>query len=512
MSFPSSVRVLGGTLGALLLTLPVSGWAQNHTSEEETRGQSAQRIQQQAQELKGRHTTDPDQGEMPSPEDPAPADIRAMRAMDDRILSRLSNRSRRYYERKMRQATVLFFDNNYQLALPLFKQIAARVKPQSLLYMYGLAAYRTNQSDLAIKNFQTMLKRDAQLHRVRMDLALAYIQKGDKEKAKLELARALEADMPADIRDRADSLLALLEGRFKRKKFSMALRLNTGIQYDDNINARSDDLPSTMAGTIKYYGSAVPVNVSADTLYFMGDKDKLSNLAWRTQLSGYHIDYFDTNDFDFSQAQFLSGPEYHGEKFRLRVPASIAHRQYGHKTLSNLWSVNPDITFSLLEGVDFKLGYKLDDETYVQSDSRNQTHTTHSVSGGPSWRLNSDRLQVLSLNGGYSTRDAETGQFSYDDWSIGPSYFTRFEPEIDLYLSAKYLDREYEGNTSTGLITVPAIREDDRYSATAMLSKTFNERYTLSATYSYINNDSNTSIYDYDKHVVGMNFGLTWNK
>ena len=495
------VRSLAGTLGVALLTMPTAGWSQ----EEDLRTPSINQIQTDARELRDRHAASRDgvQGGT----DPAPDEIQAINAMDRKILDALSAAQRRYYENRMRDATVLFFDNNYQLALPLFREIAARVKPLGLLYMYGLAAYRAGMPDLAITNFQTMLTRDARLHRVRMDLALAYIQKGDREQAKLELARALESDLPGHFREQVESLLARLDG--KPKKFSASLRLSGGIQYDGNISARTDELPAALAGTKKYYGLAFPINLSADTLYFLGPKDDPGNIAWRTQLGYYRIDYNRVSAFDFSQLQLASGPEYFGEGFRLRAPVSITHRQYEHDSLSNLWSFNPDATFQVRDRLDFKIGYGLERENYIQDASRGQTHTTHGLTGTPSWRLNSERLQIVALEGGISDRDAKAAMSSYQDWSLAPSYFTMFNPDISLYLQAKYLDRRYEGNAS--LAGAPEQREDGRFSLTAMVSRPFMEDYTLSATYNYTRNQSNTSIYDYDKAVFGINLGYIWN-
>ena len=423
---------------------------------------------------------------------------------DQKRIEKLSPADLKQFESKLRKATALFFDHHYRLAIPLFEEIATRVDTLDVLRMYGLAAYRSGFSDLAIAKFQTLLERQPTQHKIRIELALAFLQKGDIDSAEKTLSEALAVNPPKEIQDQIDRLLATIKRR--DKQFFALLRASVGVQYDDNISAQTDDLPVGFTETSQLKGLAYPLAASVDTLFDF----RKSGLVWRNQLSLYRIDYDDRQAFDFSQVDVRTGLERRLENLHLSMPVGFIHREYGHDSLSNGWYLAPEGRYSLQEGVDLKVAYRMDNETYTQDSSFNQDHTTHAIAVGPSWRLPGERLKTLSLMAGLSSRNAEGADYSYDDWKISPSYFGRFGPEMDAFVQAEYLDRRYDGNSvpATIFVGAPDYRADKRFSLMVVLSKTFGEIYSISPSFTYLRNDSNTAIYDYDKHVIGLNFGV----
>ncbi len=60
-------------------------------------------------------------------------DISAIKSLSSTELAKLNL--------KLRRAMALYYDNSYQLALPLFQQIAASIETQDVLYWLGKTAY-----------------------------------------------------------------------------------------------------------------------------------------------------------------------------------------------------------------------------------------------------------------------------------------------------------------------------------------------------------------------------------
>ena len=409
---------------------------------------------------------------------------------------------------KLREAMSLYYDNAYHLALPLFRDIAARVDTLDILYWYGTTAWRSGQSDLAIIKFQTMLDRHPELHYVRLDLALAYLQKGDHETAKAELQKVLDSGSSEVDQEKIARVMEGIERMDKR--FFVSLRFSGGVQVDDNINAQPDDAISDFTAE-KVDGVGVPLSASVDLLYDFGKKQ---DWIWRNRLSLYQLDHNDSSIFDYFQVDFRTGPEYSGKvdgkAVRLKMPVGVVDRRFGHSGLSDSWYLSPEASYSPIENLDLKLAYRFEDESFDTSGLQN--NFTNTLSFGPSWIMQSpgsDRLGVVSLQVGYANREAVGNQYSYEQGTIGPSWFQRHDFwGLESFVSARYQDRSYEGNSLVAGISTPTERQDRQWEASAMLSKTIQKKYSVSASYGYAVNDSNDARFDYDKSVFGVNLGV----
>ena len=75
---------------------------------------------------------------------------------------------------------------------------------------------------------------------------------------------------------------------------------------------------------------------------------------------------------------------------------------------------------------------------------------------------------------------------------------------MEFFIRYKYTDLDYED---------PAIlwindRKDDRNNIYAVLSQNFWKHYFASVYFNWIDNDSNTAVYDYNKTICGMSMGF----
>ncbi|MBF0370200.1 MAG: DUF560 domain-containing protein [Magnetococcales bacterium] len=428
-------------------------------------------------------------------------------AMDDQDLeaiNHLSSAQLGQFNRKLRQAMALYYDNAYPLALPLFRELAAQVPTLDILYWYGLTALRSQQPDLAVTKFQAMLDRNPDLHQVRLEKASALMQLGELERARGELEMILAANPSDGVRMQAEKTLSQMAGVDKR--FYANLRLAMGVQYDSNINVRSDDLP-TVLDTPQEKGLGFPVTATVDLLLDVGEKEKW---AWRNRLNIYRIDYDGLAAFDYSQFDLATGLEYFATNHHLKLPAGLITRHYGHDDLSDAWYLAPEVNWALNDRLNLKVGYRFEEESFDDTANQDQDNHSHTFSLTPIWQLDTPQPQVISLLGNHTRKDAQTSQFTYDAWGIAPTWFAHFEElGVDTYLQAKLSYRAYEGNAVNVTGTdFPDEREDRRMGVTAMVNKTFDETYMVSASYSFVSNDSNTTIYDYDKSVFGLNFGV----
>jgi FimV-like protein len=448
-------------------------------------------------------------------EQPADAPQSTSRAAASRIQKPIPRDELEALNQKLREAMALYYDRSYRLALPIFKEIALRLDTIDVLYWTGRSAFRTGESDLAIENFKKILERDPSLLPVRLELAAVYIQTGDIEGAKNELRTVLDQNPPENVRQSADDLLSRIE-RSDKQWFS-SLRTSVGTEYDSNINIALNnnsgtlvlDDGSTLTTAERLRGWLVKTNLNGDLLYDFGERD---GFVWRNQVYFLHNEYVDSprDDFNYTVIDVRSGIEYYAEKLRLRMPVAFLEQRFSNAELSRSFYTAPSLEYSLTENLDFQLGYRFDYEEFVADGTDDQDNYTNRGIFGPRYRFETgNATHVVSLLATVGSRNAEAVRFSFDDWSIGPSYFVRFDTGTELYVEGRFLDRDYQAPAL--LFNSLGDRQDDRYTASVVLSQSFLEHFFVSATFTYIRNDSNVPIFDYKKTLAGLNFGVNYN-
>jgi hypothetical protein len=426
---------------------------------------------------------------------------------------------------KLREAMALYYDRSYRLALPLLQEIAAKIDTMDVLYWTGHAAYLTGQPDLAISKFQTMLERDPQNLNVRLELAQAYLLKGDKLAAKAEIDKVNQAKIAPALRQQLAQSAAQLAADDKR--LYLSARASVGLAYDTNINVSASDATINLrdrlgrdAGTLttrQLDGMGINFNVNGDVLYDFGGRN-----GWVSRGSLYflHNEYPEGDDglFNYTQTDVRSGLEYYAQDYRGRLPFGFIDRRFSNSGLSRSFYFAPSAEYSLNKNLELLLSYRYEDEEFIASRNDAQGNFTHTVGFGPRYRFEKwNALHVVTLNTAFSERSAEAGRFSYGDWSIGPSYFARFSTGTEVYADLRFLDREYgapEANDPfIDAIPIPnwVDRRDKRYSASVAVSQNITKYFFVSASFAYVRNDSNVPLFDYEKMVGGVNLGVNLN-
>jgi tetratricopeptide (TPR) repeat protein len=415
---------------------------------------------------------------------------------------------------KLREAMALYYNGSYRLALPIFQEIAAKNASREVLYWLGRSAYETGQTQLAIEKYQQILAREPNLARVRLELAAAYKQADNNEAAQKELQTVLAENPDAEVKQLIEkAVVDIEEPQAESKRFFAAIRASMGTEYDSNINVGPRDerilLANNQALTSNNIdGWLLKFDINGDVLYDFGDPN---GFVWHNHLQFLHHEYPDptNNNFNYTQTDVYTGLDYYDSKFKAKLPFGFIDRRFSNEDLSHSYYFMPNLEINVLENIDFSLSYRYEDEDFIAPQYDTLSGVTHTGSFGPRYKFEAfDAEHSLALFGTYSRRDANTALFSYDEWSVGPSYFARFKTGTELYLDFKYLNRDYDAP-----VRLPALsddkgnRLDDRYTLTFSLSQTFYKNYFVSLGYTYTDNASNAKLFDYDKNMVGLNIG-----
>lgn len=342
--------------------------------------------------------------------------------------------------------------------------------------------------------------------------ALALAGSGDAERAEAALRRVEERGAGTVWGERASALLAAEEDRRASLARNSWLMLQAGIDYDTNVALRSDQVtnPNDISSKGDFRGWWA---VDGGTDLFVKD-------GWRLGLGGRYsgFEYFDASSFG---QHFLTGRVWLdralGERTSLRIAPEAGIGFFDNDEFLRFYGVRPELRHDFGKaGVGSLYGrYAYNDFRLRQN---NLTGPGFTDRDGHDFRAGYDHTVGVSdttvLRGGVFGRHyvAEGGEFDHSGvggWlGVGQQLPFRFT----LDASASYAHDWYQAESlferqAFALASVDE-REDHVVTASAQLSRPITNWLSAAARYQYLNNISNTNLFDYDRHLVGLYFNL----
>lgn len=412
---------------------------------------------------------------------------------------------------KLRQATELYYREAYHLALPLFEEIAPKIDTVDVRFRMGRSAFESGESDAAIRQFKTILERNPDLAKARIYLALAYLQAGKARLARRELEKVQLSDIPPDLKDAAAAALRQIDK--EERPYYAAFRGSAGVKYADNINSAPGEAEielytgDRLTGVKEESGWANVVKANLDIM-------REGDFIWRNRFNFYHEDYFSHNDFDYQRFDFRTSLEKYKESRRVKLPVGVQVKWSGYDELAKSLYVEPEFEYRLADNVDLNVRYRGEIERYTDEEKNGlQDNVTHSIVLGPLITIEKKHLHIVAGEVGYTDRDADSDietdydRYSYKEWEIAPYYFLILNNKMEMFFQPRYAYRDYGGKTPG----FEDARRDHRFRALALFSMPFMERFFVSTYASYLINESNIAMYDYDNFTVGLDIGVNFS-
>jgi len=225
----------------------------------------------------------------------------------------------------------------------------------------GLTALQEQRLKSAIRAFSQILDIDPQLHRAKLELALAYYRSLRYEEAE-KLAKEV-LDNPATPPEVRVTILAFLaqvkrdSERFGQKN-SFKPFISAGVMHDSNVNVGPSDArirvgdvdlsltPSSLAKS----DNAYVVNAGLDHLFQSGKRidigERTGMLVWQTGASVYSRKYNKFGDFDLAVASLSTGPAVLMLRhWRASLQVRSDYMELGGHALGWFNSLTPSITW-----------------------------------------------------------------------------------------------------------------------------------------------------------------------
>ena len=357
-------------------------------------------------------------------------------------------------------------------------------------FLHGSIALRRGDSPAAIERFRAMLARNPDLPRVRLDLALAYFQAGQDNRAAYHFRLALgDLDIPPIVRNRA---LAFLDRIRRRKSWSVSGSL--ALIPDSNINQATSarevalfGFPGRLSDDARQTsGVGVSANVRGGYEWRLAEA-----LRFRTVAGLRTRTYADTSQFNEQFISLQAGPRFLFRKFDLRPELITEVRLLGNDTysravgfeLSGNWLIAPTWRLSAAAGYE-DISY----ETFL-GDGRlysGQVGIVHALG----------RATLVQVDTALRREIVERDAYSWREYILGLSATRELPWGFVLAGGPSYRWRKYGAPLP---IFGPNARQDESLAGWLRISNRYIELFGFmpEITVRHERRDSNLPLYDY---------------
>lgn len=244
--------------------------------------------------------------------------------------------------------------------------IAAEDPDLEAQFKEGMDALEEDRIKSAVRAFSNILDVEPELHRAKLELALAYYRSLRYEDAQKLAKEVLDDPLtPPEVRVTVLAFLAQVQADAEKygRKSDYASFIAAGIMHDSNVNVgptnagiRVGDLDLTLTpGSTSQSDNAYVLNTGVDHLFQTGKRvefgERTGTLLWQSGGSIYWRRYHEQNDYDLLVASLNTGPALLMlRQWRASLQFKSDYLTIGSEALGWFNTVNPSITWQYANG------------------------------------------------------------------------------------------------------------------------------------------------------------------
>lgn len=327
---------------------------------------------------------------------------------------------------------------------------------------------------------------------ITIEYAIALYHTGAYASAKSLFDSLDTASLPFRLRALVASYAERSEAPARYGTFKAALL--AGVGYDDNI--RNDDMDN------------LPVNPNADVIGDGFHREFLllqhalpidSGFGWRSAGTVYNKSYFSNPAENITQIDVKTGPSYERRSYRVIFPLGFSYLWYGQEGYLRTFYIEPKLTMKLSEHDVWRLAFKAASLDYDQA--RTKDYDQYAAETAYEHFQGDHRLSLF----GFFKSDIAVYDVRNDVSKIriggGAIYGLKLPYGSSTLITGRAEYRDYEDEDRF----FGSKRTETRWQGTAVVSKSFSKRFSLSLDYKYVNNAASIDYYSYEKNVVTLN-------
>ncbi|WP_423897349.1 hypothetical protein [Candidatus Pelagadaptatus aseana] len=380
---------------------------------------------------------------------------------------------------------------------------------------YQAAMEKRSIGDLysSIDDLNSLLSNNPTLHRARLELAVTYYRAAEYEQAKRHAQQVLsDPNTPEGVRQTVELFLEQIESLRQaesERRHSTQAFIGIGGGYDDNVNAGpgsdtfefnglrffldpQDGEQSDAFGTISArFNHSYRMPGTAD----IGSRPV--NMLWQSGVSVYRKEYQDEHPYTVDVIGGSTGMAWASRtNWRASLDLKLDYVRLGDDALALYSSLNP--VYTVVSG---KNEYTLRGQwlyrEYMADDDKDREGDR--VLFGGDYQRNFTANVAMRLGASLYEQDGRVDyeEFDVEDYYIS-GFWTAWEGGV-LYVRASYRETDYEGLEP--VFNVGRREDETRYvlGASHNFKSGRMEGWGISGRVSFSDNESNISIYEYDR-------------
>jgi tetratricopeptide (TPR) repeat protein len=414
-----------------------------------------------------------------------------------------------YYKTRGRAYYAL---GKYSKSAEDFKTYLSKYPRDASIYvMLGLSYFKLDRFKEAEKSFRKAKELSPALRNV-VDYHLGYIaiQTGRKDEGINLLRDVMQRTQGTPLADEIRSQIDSIEQALKRTDKlpgKWYASISAGIEYSNNVLSLSKDtlLPSDISQ--KHDTSLFLVGQGGYNIY-TNDRSQL----WFSGLVYGNI-YFELDDFDVQQyqpgIQYLYNPS---EKWQLSSSLFYTSYRVDGDRSSDSFSFSQGATYLMSRNTSTTLNYtgtinEFAGDTLAEEDRDGNYHTLELYQ-----LVGFDYLKALLVAGfRYGWNNTDGKEFDSDFWSVFTTLSHNFVYGSRLMWNVSYARMDFDNPSSRAVPAYSYHRRDKTYTGSITWLKYIRKDIATSLGLTYLDNDSNITVYEYDKYTLTLSFTYRFN-
>ena len=371
------------------------------------------------------------------------------------------------------------------------------IRPAQTAFLKGLVSAKAGKNLEAIEAFKKARELDKALAQS-ADYQIGLIQLKGKSWAEAEktFQEVVIVDPNSDIAAFANEYMKAIQ---RRKETDRPFHLQAGffVEYDDNVILKPGDV-TTVGDIGNQEDTREVVTANAEWAHRFSDQWGVRlqyDLYFANQTS---LDAFDLHSHTWGVVPVYQSP---AQNWTASMPLQYNHTWVDDRGFLSSETVNPLLNFKITDRQTGQIGVKLQLKDYLQAAANeNEDRDAFRVAPGVGWFLIFwENKALLNLRYEFDTEDTDGRNWDYLGHRFTASVRAPFFLE-KLYLTVAgdiYLQDFQHTHTAFNVA-----RNDEAYTISSLLSYDLTQQLQLQFRVTYVEHDSNISIYKYDRNVI----------
>lgn len=370
------------------------------------------------------------------------------------------------------------------------------IKPAQTAFLKGLILLKDGSNLEAVEAFKKAKTLDKTLQQAAdYQIGLAYLKEKKFDEAKEVFREVIVLDPNTDLASFADRYVDALE---KKKEAEKPFRFTVGlaVQYDDNVLLKPSD--ATVAADITNEDDF------REVITFRGEHRKkfTEKFGLSSQYSLYYAHQNKIGLYDVLSNSITETPTFYFDRGTVGLPLSYNYTEVGEKEYLGTFTANPLVNLIVGKTQMGQLSFKYQNKDFLRAPlNDDEDRDSDEFGGGLGWFFFfAENKGFFNVRYEINRDETEGNNWRYVGNRVNATILYPFFKKFKISVFGDAFIQDFSKTHTVYNVE----REDKVYTASTMLAYNFWKDSELQFRYTYVKDDSNIIVYDYDRNVYSI--------